>query len=229
MPLDRIHVVELSRMGYAEALELQQRLVAAKKNGDERDFLLFVEHPPVVTVGRGGDDKHLRFPREALRARGVEVFDVERGGDVTFHGPGQVVGYPILALKRYGLGVHEFLRLIEQVLIDTVGAFRIDAFRREGLTGVWTEAGKIAAIGIAVSRWISFHGFALNVGANVSGFEYIVPCGLSGERVTSIQQVAGAPIEADEVKRTIMESFSAALGVEAVWSGLDAVLEGTKL
>lgn len=203
-------------MRYGEAQALQKRLVEAKKAGDERDFLMFVEHPPVVTVGRRGSERHLKLPREALAARGVEVYDIARGGDVTYHGPGQVVGYPIIDLKCSSLDIHSYLRLVENALIDALKTFDISAYRREGLTGVWTDAGKVAAIGIAVSRWITYHGFAVNVKKDTRGFDLIVPCGLASERVTSMEEVAGRPVEAEDVKQTIALSVARALGAEAV-------------
>ncbi len=219
----RIHVIDLGRRGYAEARDIQRSLVAAKKSLDERDFLLFVEHPPVVTLGRKAREEHLKLPRAALEKRGVEVFEIERGCDVTFHGPGQLVGYPIVDLKRAGLGVGAFLRLIEGALIDCLARFGISARRRKGLTGVWTDEGKIAAIGIAVTRWISYHGFALNVNRNIKGFDLIVPCGLAGERVTSMEDVLAGEVEMDEVKRAAAETFAGALGAEAAWADEEAI------
>ncbi|MCD6404611.1 MAG: lipoyl(octanoyl) transferase LipB [Planctomycetes bacterium] len=212
----KIHVLDVGRMPYAEALDLQKRLVAAKKSGDERDFLILVEHPGVVTVGRRGNESHIRLPREALAARGVEVYDIERGGDVTYHGPGQVVGYPIIDLKHAGLDVHSYLRLIETAVIEALRAFHVESYTREGLTGVWTRLGKVAAIGIAVSRWITYHGFAVNVLRGITGFDLIVPCGLTTERVTSIEDVCGSPVEMKDARRELTAAFARALGAEAV-------------
>ncbi len=213
-----IHVLDVGRMPYAETLDLQKRLVAAKKSGDERDFLILVEHPGVITVGRRGSEGHIKLPREALAARGVDVYDIERGGDVTYHGPGQVVGYPIIHLKRAGLDVHSYLRLIEAAIIETLEAFHVESYAREGLTGVWTRLGKVAAIGIAVSRWITYHGFAVNVLRGITGFDLIVPCGLAAERVTSIEDVCDCPVGMDDARRELTAALAGALGAEAVTS-----------
>lgn len=206
-----LHVLETGTVAYAQARRLQKRLLAAKKGGDRRDFLILLEHPPVVTLGRGAAESNLKVPREALPARGVEVYDVERGGDVTYHGPGQLVGYPIVDLKRAGLGVHEFLRLLESALIDAAGELGVEAARRPGLTGVWTPKGKIAAIGIAVSRWISYHGFALNVKRGISGWEFIIPCGLAGKRVTSLEDILDDTLEMADVREIVTAALARAL------------------
>jgi lipoyl(octanoyl) transferase len=201
---------------YAEALALQRSIVAAKKAGDAGDYLIFVEHPPVVTLGRKADEKNLVVPREALAKRGIDVVDIERGGDVTYHGPGQLVGYPIIDLKARRLGLTEYLRLLEGALIEALAGFGIEAGRRKGLTGVWSSAGKLAAIGVAVTRWITFHGFALNVTTDVSAFDVIVPCGLAGERVASMKGILGREVEMDAVKRAVAAEMGKALGAEVV-------------
>ncbi len=216
MTVGHIHLIDLGRRDYGDVLDIQRHLVKAKKAGDERDFLILTEHPPVVTLGRTAREDNLKVPRGALRERGVEAVEVERGGDVTFHGPGQVVGYPVIDLKRAGLGVGEFLRLMEGALIDCLRRFGIEARRRKGLTGVWTDQGKVAAIGIAVSRWISYHGFALNVKRDVSGFDLIIPCGLAAEDVTSMEIILNRELSTLEVGRATAETFAAALGAEIV-------------
>ena len=198
-------------MACSAALELQRRLVAGKIAGDPRDNLVFAEHDPVITLGRRSANRNLLIPRAELARRGIEVLDVERGGDVTYHGPGQLVGYPIIDLKHAGLGVADYLRFLEAVLIDALRALCIKAFVRKGLTGVWTPGGKIAAIGVAVKRWISFHGFALNVNTDLSAFDLIVPCGLSGERVTSMAAVLAQPVDMPTVRETVARVFSAKL------------------
>ena len=205
---DSLRVIDAHLMRYAEALELQHSLVAQKKGGDEADYLILVEHPPVITLGRRARESHLLLPRRELDRRGVDVFDIERGGDVTYHCPGQLVGYPIVDLKRAGLGVGAWLRFLETALVDAVAAFAVAAFARNGLTGVWTHEGKLAAIGVAVTRWISFHGFALNVNADLSGFDLIVPCGLSSEKVASMSRILGAPVDMNSVKSEIARVFS---------------------
>ena len=212
-----LRVIDAGRLGYAEGLELQRALVEAKKAGDAADYLVFVEHPPVITFGRSGKKEHLRATREELAQRGVEVFEVERGGDVTFHGPGQVVGYPVIDIKRAGLGVSEYLRTIEAILLEALAAFGIEAFTRKGLTGVWIKSGKIAAIGVAVRRWITFHGFALNVNMDTKAFECIVPCGLVGESVTSMAEALGGTADVEAIKREIVGGFARRLSADALY------------
>lgn len=205
-------VIDAGVMPYSGALTLQKSLVAAKKRGEPRDYLVLVEHNPVITLGRRADEAHLKLPRDALWARGVEVYDCERGGDVTFHGPGQLVGYPIIDLKRAGLGVAEYLRFLEDVIIESLRRLGVEGFRRPRLTGVWTAQGKVASIGIAVTRWISFHGFALNVNTDLSAFEMIVPCGLAGEKVTSISGMTGTPADMAAVKSVVAGVLRERLG-----------------
>ncbi len=211
-----VHILDAGTLGYGEALSLQRRLVAGKKAGDTRDFLILVEHPPVVTLGRAAAEAHLRVPREVLVARGVQVYDVDRGGDVTYHGPGQLVGYPIIDLKQADLRLHRFLRLIESVLIGVAGELGVSAGQRPNLAGVWTAGGKIAAIGIAVSRWITCHGFALNVKRCITGFELIIPCGLCREAVTSLEELRGESLEMPRVRGMTAAAFARAMGRRAV-------------
>jgi lipoate-protein ligase B len=182
-----IRVVRLGRRGYGEVLELQRRLCRERVAGARtEDLLLLVEHDPVVTLGRSTRPTSLPLGPEALRARGVEVFEVERGGDVTLHAPGQLVGYPILQLQDHRPDLHWYLRQLEEALIRALGTFGIDAVRNPGLTGVWTRDRKIASIGIHVKQWVTFHGFALNVTTALDLFDLIVPCGIHGVTMTSI-------------------------------------------
>jgi lipoate-protein ligase B len=182
-----IRVVRLGRRGYGEVLELQRRLCRERVTGARtEDLLLLVEHDPVVTLGRSTRPTSLPLGPEALRARGVEVFEVERGGDVTLHAPGQLVGYPILQLQDHRPDLHWYLRQLEEALIRALGTFGIDAVRNPGLTGVWTRDRKIASIGIHVKQWVTFHGFALNVTTALDLFDLIVPCGIHGVTMTSI-------------------------------------------
>src|ERR1700722_16305634 len=176
-------VRDLGRMGYTAALGIQQQLAAERKEGLGADHLLFVEHPHVITIGRNGHDENLLAPAETLRRAGIELHESDRGGDVTYHGPGQIVAYPIMDLREWKRDVGAFVRGLEQVLIDALAGFGIEARRIAKLTGVWVgeeaEAAKIAAIGVHLSRWVSTHGFALNVSTDLSYFQYIVPCGLT--------------------------------------------------
>lgn len=182
-------VVGLGRMTYEDALEIQRGLARARiDKAVERDLLLLVEHPPVITTGRSFQAEHLRATPDQLAARAVALFDVERGGDVTFHGPGQLVGYPIYDLAEHKRDLHWFLRQIEACLIQAVASVGIVGTRREGLTGVWVDDRKIASIGIHVKQWVTWHGFALNVATDLSYYDLIVPCGIDGVIMTSMQK-----------------------------------------
>lgn len=187
-----LDVLGIGRMAYGDALELQRALAQARiEKTLERDVLILVEHPPVVTLGRTTERRHLITPETVLRQRGVELFDIERGGDVTFHGPGQLVGYPIYDLSEHKQDLHYFLRQLEEALIRALDRLGIAGERREKLTGVWTENRKIASIGVHVKKWVTWHGFALNVTTDLSYFDLIVPCGISGVQMTSIQRELG--------------------------------------
>ncbi len=198
---------------YAAALAWQQALVAQRIAAEIPDSLVLLEHPPVFTLGRGGDERYLLDPGQ------VPVHRVGRGGEVTFHGPGQLVGYPILDLKPHGKDVHRYLRLLEDVVIATLAVWGIAANRRDGLTGVWVGTDKIASIGIGVRRWVTFHGFALNVNPELSYFSAIVPCGLPGVRMTSMQELLKEELPLDTVQSTIVQSFARTFGhQEIVWN-----------
>jgi lipoyl(octanoyl) transferase len=182
-----LEVVRAGLVPYAEALEWQRRLADDRIAGRlPHDLLLLLEHPPVLTLGRGAQAAHV------LRPEGVEVFEVERGGDVTFHGPGQLVGYPIFDLRQHRQDLHWYLRTLEQALIDGLGELGIPAERNTGYTGVWTRGKKIASIGIHVKQWVTWHGFALNVTTDLSSFDRIVPCGIAGVVMTSVEKEAAA-------------------------------------
>ncbi len=180
-------IATLGRMPYREALALQRDLARRRITGEiPHDLLLLVEHPPVITLGRGFRPEHLPTPRERLAARGVELFEVERGGDVTFHGPGQLVGYPIYRLDEHRQDLHWFLRRIEDAVIAALAALGVPGERRAGATGVWTAGRKIASIGIHVRQWVTWHGFALNVTTDLSYFDLMVPCGIPDVVMTSV-------------------------------------------
>ena len=201
-------VLDLGHMRYAEAFEVQQRLVEERKRGEGVDTLLFVEHPHVVTVGRNGKEQHVLASEEILARSGIEFYDTDRGGDVTYHGPGQVVGYPIVDLREWRRDVHAYFAGVEQCLIDALGVLGIAAERmpERGHEGVWVKGAKIAAIGIHISRWITSHGFALNVDTDLSYFRYIVPCGLT-KPVCSLRSL-GCQASREEVLRAIAGSFA---------------------
>lgn len=180
-------IARLGRMGYEEALELQRAVARDRIAGEiPQDVLLLVEHPPVVTLGRSSKQKNLISSPDFLASKGVGLFEVERGGDVTFHGPGQLVGYPIIDLKRHRQDLHWFLRSVEEALIGTLGEYGISGERCTGYTGVWTQGRKIASIGVHARDWVTWHGFALNVTTDLSYFDLIVPCGVDGVEMTSI-------------------------------------------
>jgi lipoate-protein ligase B len=182
-------VVSLGRTPYEEALELQRALARDRISGViPEDMLLLVEHPPVVTLGRSSKAHNLVSSSEYLASKGVELFEVERGGDVTFHGPGQLVGYPIIDLKRHRQDLHWFLRQVEEALIRTLAAYSIVGERNAGFTGVWTSGRKIASIGVHARDWVTWHGFALNVTTDLSYFDLIIPCGIDGVTMTSIER-----------------------------------------
>jgi lipoyl(octanoyl) transferase len=184
-----LDVLGLGRKPYAEVLELQRRLANDRIAGRiEHDLLILVEHQPVVTLGRSFRPENLTTPPAALRARGVELFEIERGGDVTFHGPGQLVGYPVFDLKEHRQDVHWFLRQLEESLIRCLLSLGIKGERRPGHTGVWTAGRKIASIGVHLKRWVTWHGFALNVTTDLSYFDLIVPCGIPEVVMTSIHR-----------------------------------------
>jgi lipoyl(octanoyl) transferase len=184
--MNSLEIIEAGLVPYGEALEWQRRLADDRIRGRlSHDVLLLMEHPPVVTLGRNSKAPHL------LRPGGIDVFEVERGGDVTFHGPGQLVGYPILDLSGYTRDLHWYLRTLEQALMDGLGLLGIPADRNPGFTGVWTRGKKIASIGIHVKQWVTWHGFALNVSTNLEDFDRIVPCGIPGVVMTSVELETG--------------------------------------
>jgi lipoyl(octanoyl) transferase len=197
-------------MPYAEALALQRSLVEERKAGTVPDLLLFVEHPHVLTLGVRGDGgrSHVLATADALAARRIDIHETGRGGDVTYHGPGQVVGYPIIDLKPDRCDVHRYVRDLEEVLIRAVAEYGIDAGRVEGLTGVWVGHEKLAAIGVRISRWVTSHGFALNVTTDLEYFQLIVPCGIADRGVTSLARLLGRPIERAEVESRVSKHFA---------------------
>jgi lipoate-protein ligase B len=187
-----LEVIDLGQRGYHDTLALQRSLRLARLDGREpHDLLLLVEHEPVYTLGRGTREASLPLPPAALRERGATVAEVERGGDVTWHGPGQLVGYPILDLRRHRADLHWYLRTLEQALVGALGALGLAAGPDPGRTGVWTDGRKIASIGIHVKQWVTLHGFALNVDPDLAWFDAIVPCGLTGVTMTSVARELG--------------------------------------
>jgi len=204
-----LEVRRLGRVPYARGLELQEQLVAERQARRIPDQLLLLEHDPVFTLGRNARSENVLFPAEALRERGFEVFETGRGGDVTYHGPGQVVGYPILDLAPDRRDVHRYVRDLEQVMIRTCADYGLEASRVQGLTGTWLGDEKIGAIGVRIARWVTSHGFAFNVGTDLSAFDLIVPCGIRGRGVTSLERQLGRPLPLEEVMDRIAANFAA--------------------
>jgi lipoate-protein ligase B len=219
--------VSLGRVPYGEALELQRSIAKDRISGAiPQDVLLLLEHPPVVTLGRSSKEKHLMASPDFLERRGVELFEVERGGDVTFHGPGQLVGYPIIDLKRHRLDLHWYLRRIEQALIDTLADYDIPGERNPAFTGVWTRGKKIASIGVHARDWVTWHGFALNVTTDLSFFDLIVPCGIPGVVMTSIARELGAEdVSGQDVRERVTAKFADVFDLTAVITSRSALLE----
>lgn len=204
-------VERLGLVPYGQALELQRQVARARIAGTiAEDVLLLLEHPPVVTLGRSSKERHLLASPQLLAARGVELFDVERGGDVTFHGPGQLVGYPIIDLKRHRQDLHWYLRQVEQALIDGLGDIGIAGERNVGYTGVWTQGAerKIASIGVHARDWVTWHGFALNVSTDLSYFGLMVPCGIQSVTMTSTDRELGdRRVTLDQVASSVAQAF----------------------
>lgn len=205
---------------------IQQRLIGEKrarrdqklyKPGEgSNDVLLFVEHPHVYTLGKSGDSAHLLKGLKELNDIDAEYIEIDRGGDITYHGPGQVVGYPILDLDRYFTDIHKYLRKLEEVIIRTCAEYDIEAGRIEGLTGVWAGDKKVCAMGIRCSRWVTMHGFALNVNTDLSYFNHIVPCGINDKEVSSLQELLGKKIDPAEVKEYLAKHFANVFEVNIV-------------
>ncbi len=234
-----ISVLQLGTIDYATGLRLQERLVALRKEGQIGDVLLLLEHTPVITLGRNAKATNILASPEKLAERGVEVLESDRGGDVTFHGPGQLVGYPIFDLrgfpsaeaKRNTLGAVEYVRRLEEVLIRSCADFGISAERVPGLTGVWTHSdaqAKIAALGVHISRGVTSHGFALNVNTDLDYFDLIIPCGITSKPVTSMAKKLGRGVEFGDVVHSVSRNFGMVFGSQVLWlDTLDALLGPT--
>lgn len=234
-----IHLLSLGRISYAAGLDVQRRVVAARKAGLIADTLLLLEHPPVLTLGRNAKRENVLASDELLREKGVELHEINRGGDVTYHGPGQLVGYPIVDLRgdlpgKRGphLGAVDFVRLLEEVLIRTCGDFRVMTQRVKGRTGVWTVANgsvaekKIAALGIHVSQGVTSHGFALNVTTDLRDFEWIVPCGIADRAVTSLELESDAEPTMERTIHSVARNFGRILERQMIWcESLDLLLQ----
>ena len=206
----------LGRVRYADGLDLQEALVAERQQQRTVDVLLLLEHEPVFTTGRSAKGENMVTPPDVLRAKGFDVFEAGRGGDVTYHGPGQVVGYPILELPAERRDVHRYVRDLEDVMIRACADFGVTASRVSGMTGVWVGEEKIGSIGVRIARWVTSHGFALNVANDLAPFELVVPCGIQGRGVTSLARAAGHDVSVDAVKRRLAFHVAEVFGLEIV-------------
>ena len=222
-------IVDLRLIGYAEALGFQKRTVAARKAGVIEDMLLLCEHPHVITQGRNGKREHLLVSDHVLRQKGVEYYETSRGGDITYHGPGQIVGYPILNLGAIRRDVVWYVRTLEEAMIRATAEFGITAERVAGKTGIWVRTGnteeKLAAIGVHISRWVTSHGFAYNVSTDLRNFELIVPCGIADRQATSLEKLLGRNIEQKEVAPRIAKHLGELFGLEMRESSKKELLE----
>jgi lipoyl(octanoyl) transferase len=218
------HLEQHGLVDYAAALELQRERVAQRKAGTISDTLILLEHPHVYTLGRNAQKENMLVSEEFLASRGAQVFHTDRGGDVTYHGPGQLVGYPILDLTRHRRDISWYMRSLEEVFIRTAQDYGIEAGRSAGAAGVWVGNDKLTAMGVHLSRWVTSHGFALNVDTDLRYFEWIVPCGLQGKGVTSLAKLLGHPVKMEGATERVVEHFGAVFGLE-----VEAIEESIKL
>ncbi|HVO57021.1 MAG TPA: lipoyl(octanoyl) transferase LipB [Dongiaceae bacterium] len=223
------HIIDLGLVGYAAALDVQQRVVAARKAGAIEDVLLFCEHPHVITLGRSGKRSNLLASENVLRQKGVSYFETNRGGDITYHGPGQIVGYPILNLDALRRDVHWYVRNLEEAMIRCSAAFGISARRVAGKTGVWTSDGgaeeKLAAIGVHISRWVTSHGFAYNVATDLRYFDLIVPCGIAERKATSLEKLLARSVALQEVRPVLARELASVFGLTLQPAGTEKLFQ----
>ncbi|MFA5026445.1 MAG: lipoyl(octanoyl) transferase LipB [Candidatus Methylomirabilota bacterium] len=213
-PLRRCRVLDLGLAPYGETLRRQEALVADRLVGRVPDTLILVEHPPVVTLGRAKAPTNLVLSPEALRARGIEFFEISRGGDATYHAPGQLVGYPIFDLRDHGRDVLRFCRGLEHSLIGALAEFGVEAAAVPGKAGVWVDRKKIASLGVSLRRWVTFHGFALNISTDLAGFQVIRPCGEEAGVMTSLAALLGRPVAVGEAKGRVLERLMRTFGFD---------------
>ena len=221
-----LHVCPLGRMDYDRAFDLQLGLVdrLARDEAATHGYLLLVEHPPTFTIGRSGSEANVFASPKALAARGARLVHVNRGGDVTFHGPGQIVAYPIVRLERQSRDVHRYMRLLEEAIIRTLARFDVAGGRVQGYTGVWVGDEKVAAIGVAIRRWITYHGVAINLTTDLSYFDMICPCGIRDCRVTSLARLVGRDVDWDNVAKSFAAEFAEVFGMAAVDTSFEKLL-----
>lgn len=208
--MSELDIYELGSVSFKEASRFQEIILEKRINNEINDSLILLEHPPTITTGRRGNSNNLIVDKSILHKKAITFEIISRGGDITFHGPGQIVGYPIFNLNNRGKDIHKYLRSLEKILILTLKEFKVDAETIDKLTGVWVKKFKIASIGIGVRRWTTYHGFALNVNTDLSYFDLIVPCGISDVRMTSIKELLNhtSKIDTTKVKKVIAKNFA---------------------
>jgi lipoate-protein ligase B len=219
-----VNILDLDRKDYKETWDLQRAIHEKRVNNRIPNTLILVEHNPVITMGKSGQQDNVLFPVHFLREKGVDFYHIERGGDATYHGPGQLVGYPIFNVRDGLAGIKPFISKIEESIIATLTDFGIKAEKREKMIGVWTEKGKICSVGVAVKRWVSFHGFALNVNTDLKHFDLIIPCGLKNVQMTSMQEILGRRVPMDEVKQSTIRHFSRIFGQDTIPVCLEEII-----
>lgn len=216
--------LDIGFLNYQDAYRIQHALNQRRIAGLIEDVLILVEHSPTLTVGRDGGLQNIRVPRELLVRQGIIVYEVERGGNITYHGPGQLVGYPILDLKQRGKDLHRYVRQLEEVIIKSLASYGVRAGRRENYPGVWVGTEKIAALGVAVKKWVTMHGFAFNISCNLDHLQLIVPCGISGYGVTSLARCLGQKPDFREVSRLVRDTFAEVFEIELKKVSLEELL-----
>jgi len=220
----KFNVVDLGQKDYKEVWDIQKVIHEKRVQDKLCNTLLLVEHPPVITMGKSGRNTNLLLSPRMLKQKGIGYYEIERGGDVTYHGPGQLVGYPIFNVKKGLAGIRPFVNKMEDAIIQTLVKFGISGEKREKMIGVWAKEKKICSIGITVKRWVSFHGFALNVNTNLDHFNLIVPCGLKNVTMTSMQEIIRGEVSMDKVKHSIIDSFNSVFGGTPTIICLDEII-----
>jgi lipoyl(octanoyl) transferase len=203
----KFNIIDLGLVDYNKAYFFQKEIVSQVRKKEIAGAIIFSEHFPVFTVGRSGNKDNFILSADDIKARGINIIEADRGGDITFHGPGQIVGYPVFDLRGYYKDLHRYMRSLEDIIIRTLSCYGINSFKAEGRTGCWTKKGKIASIGIAATGWITYHGFALNVNMDLSYFDMINPCGFSDISMTSIKEMLGKEVDTNTVKSELIRDF----------------------
>jgi lipoyl(octanoyl) transferase len=212
----KVYHMDLGLADYKSAWDLQKEIHLYKQQNKSEDILITLQHEPVYTLGKSGDRNHILISDDEMKSRGISYYEIDRGGDITYHGPGQLVVYPIFDLNNYYKDTHRFLRELEETVIQTLSEYNIEGYREEEFTGVWVEDKKICAIGIKVSKWITMHGLAFNINNDLSYFDKIIPCGIFHKDVTSLSEITGRKIDMGELKRIILSKFSIIFNLSSI-------------